>query len=297
MFRWIERFLKKGRTYIIPNGSGFAFGLLFFALLFTGAALNLPLIQLAGFLISILYLSGMVQSNTNLKDLELKSAFSPLSPAGAPLEAVLTFIQKGPDPVRRIIIEARGHVARIPVRIDRIPPGEPFQVTISLGAYPRGQHPFPRIRIWSTHPIGLFRTFKTFEARETLSIHPAPSGELPLPVARGESPESEPEYLEHRKVTPVDPPRSIDWKRFARNRERLCRHYDSRSDFPVILKWSELEALPLEPRLSQMAQWVITLRNTGRPLRIEAPFVASRSGSGDPYAEALRGMAEYREPA
>jgi hypothetical protein len=66
MSPWIDRFFRNDRTYIVPNGVGIAFGVLFFSLLFVGAALNRPLLQLIGFMIAIPYLSAMVQSNSNI---------------------------------------------------------------------------------------------------------------------------------------------------------------------------------------------------------------------------------------
>lgn len=283
MFPWIERFLKSDRTYIIPNGAGVAFGSLFFCLLFAGAALNRPLLQLIGFMIAIPYLSAMVQSNNNLKDVKLRILESPLAPAGTPIEARMVLEHHGRTPSRRILIGIRGGSSSQRRMIKRITPGEPVEILVPIGSFSRGVHRVPEIQISSGFPIGMFHTWKRFRPETQIWIHPTPSGEILWKKIQPNQDESRLEYKEHRRVNPGDLSSRIDWKRFARDKKQLFRVYDVDPSKKVVLSWEEVRHLPIEKALSQMARWLLDVERGGVDAIIEAPFT-----SGNVTASSIR---------
>ena len=272
MFRWIDRFVRNDRTYIVPNGAGVAFGFLFFILLFMGAALNRPLLQLIGFMIAIPYLSAMVQSNSNVKDLKIRILESPLAPAGATVEARVVLEQSGRGTSRKISIRVRGDSDSGRLMIERVAPGEPVEVRVPLGSFIRGFHPFPDLVVSSGHPIGMFHTWKRFRPELGLWIHPAPVGSLPWRQEPAKEEDSRLEYREHRQVGPGDSLSRIDWKRFARDKERLFRVYEDDPARKVVLSWEGVRHLPVEEALSQMTRWLLDAERGGVEATVDAPF-------------------------
>jgi uncharacterized protein (DUF58 family) len=294
MSRWIDRFLQSERTYIIPNGTGLAFGALFFSLLFIGAALNRPLIQLIGFMIAIPYLSTMVQSNANLKDLKLRVPQDPLGMAGSTVEIRVLVEQTGKDPARRVFVRVCGAGSPSEQKIERILPGESFEIRISAGSFQRGVHLLPDIEVSSAFPISMFHTWKKFRSGARAWVHPVPSGGLPWPRSGLTRDDSTLEYREHRTVVPGDSPSRIDWKRFARDHQRLIKVYEADPENRVSLRWDEVRHLGLEPALAQMTRWMLDCVRTGVDATIEAPF-ANGPVTQQSIDSHLRAMAGYGE--
>jgi uncharacterized protein (DUF58 family) len=293
MFRWIDRFLPSDRTYIVPNVAGLAFGVLFFSLLFIGAAINRPLVQLIGFMIAIPYLSTMVQSNANVKDLKIRVPDDSLEMAGVAVEVRVLIEQTGKDQSRRISIRARLPGTAYGQTIERIIPGETLEIRIPVGSYLRGVHTLPEIELTSGFPLGLFHTWKRFRNIGQVWIHPAPSGDLPRPKSGITPEDSALEYREHRPVSPGDSPSRIDWKRFARDGNRLLKVYDADPGTRVTLRWDEVRHLSLEPALAQMTRWMFDSVRLGVDAAVEAPF---SNGPLTPHSihSHLKAMAEYR---
>ena len=294
MFRWIDRFVRSDRTYIVPNGAGVAFGSLFFILLFMGAALNRPLLQLIGFMIAIPYLSAMVQSNSNVKDLKIRVLESPLAPAGATVEARVVLEQSGRGTSRKISILMRGGSDSGRLMIERVAPGEPVEVRVPLGSFIRGIHPFPDLVVSSEHPIGMFHTWKQFRPVLGLWIHPAPVGSLPWRQEPSKEEDARLEYREHRQMSPGDSLSRIDWKRFAKDKERLFRVYEDDPARKVVLSWEGVRHLPVEEALSQMTRWLLDAERGGVEATVDAPFTRGPVTRHSMKAH-LRALASYGE--
>jgi uncharacterized protein (DUF58 family) len=296
MSRWIERFFKSDRTYIVPNGTGIAFGALFFSLLFVGAAWNRPLLQLIGFMIAIPYLSAMVQSNNNIKDLKIRVVESPLAPAGTAVEARVILEQSGRDSSRNVWIGVRGRPGAGRTVAKRIAPGDPLEVMIPLGSYPRGTHPFPDLVVFSAHPIGMFHTWKRFRPENSVWIHPTPAGSLTWRQRQFNADDSHLDYRDHREMNPGDPENRVDWKRFARDKQRLLRVYDVDPGRKVVLHWEDVRHLPTEEALSQMTRWLLDAERRGIEATVEAPFTRGpvTLSSMKAHLKALAGYGESR---
>jgi uncharacterized protein (DUF58 family) len=296
MSPWIDRFFRPGRTFIVPNGAGLSFALLFFSLLFLGAALNRPLLQLVGLMISIPYLSGMVQSNSNLKDISLRIREDPLGQAGRPLSAKVILEHPGKDPLRgiRLVLKETSAPTQA-VWIERIEAGGSMEVELPIGEWSRGKHPFPMIEASSAFPLGLFRTWKRFEPDGRVWAYPEPGGNLPWTDASKDSDPTGPEYLEHREALPDDPMRRIDWKRFARDRKKMVRLFQDQSEEELLIRWDDLNPLPLEARLSQFTRWVFLALRTGRQIRIDSPFHSGLLNGGASLDPLLKSLAAFPE--
>lgn len=296
MSRWSDRIFRSDRTYIVPNGAGIAFGGLFFLLLFLGAALNRPLLQLIGFMIAIPYLSAMVQSNGNVKDLKIRVLEGPLAAAGTTVEARVILEHHGKNMCRKVWIGLRGSPRSQQRMVDRIDPGNPIEIRIPLGTFKRGIHPLHDLSVTSNYPLGMFHTWKRFKSGVTAWIHPSPSGALPWRQRSSLTDDSRLEYREHRPANLADSSARIDWKRLARDQKRLIRVYDSDPEPKVVLRWNEVRHLPVEDALSQMTRWLIDAERAGFDATVEAPFTQGpvTANTMKTHLKALAGYGDAR---
>jgi uncharacterized protein (DUF58 family) len=223
-------------------------------------------------MIAIPYLSAMVQSNNNVKDLKLRVLESPLVPAGSRVEVRVMLEQTGKDASRRVSVGVTGGSASDRKTIERISPGEAIEVRVPVGAFRRGIHALPDFVITSRYPLGLFHTWKKFRSGFSAWIHPAPSGGIPWRNNEWKNEDSCLEYREHRRANPGDSQARIDWKRYARDRNPLFRVYDVDRDRKILLRWEDIQHLPLEDALSQLARWMIDAESTGIDAEIDTPF-------------------------
>ncbi len=112
-------------------------------------------------------------------------------------------------------------------------------------------------------------------------MYPAPAGTRALPMRRGEPRNDEQrsrvsgeeEWAWLRPLRESDSPRSVAWKAYARGGPLLVAHYDAPAGVHRLLDFALLQALPLEQRLSQLAQWVLDCERLG-----EAYACSCRSG-------------------
>ena len=140
-------------------------------------------------------------------------------------------------------------------------------------------------------PLGLFRAWTWLHLPLEAIIYPSPSGARPLPLARDESAagahgshqSGDEDWAWLRPFREGDSPRSVAWKAYAHGGPLLVAHYEAPADVHRLLDFMQLLDMPLERRLSQLAQWVLDCERLGRKLRA----VAARA-YGCPPATAWR---------
>jgi len=90
----------------------------------------------------------------------------------------------------------------------------------------------------------------------------------------------EEEWAWLRPLQESDPPRSVAWKAYARGAPLLVAHYDAPTGVHRLLDFGLLPALPLEQRLSQLAQWVIDCERLGESYGLQLPQRLLAAGHG-----------------
>ena len=90
----------------------------------------------------------------------------------------------------------------------------------------------------------------------------------------------EEEWAWLRPLQEGDSPRSVAWKAYARGAPLLVAHYDAPAGAHRLLDFAPLQALPLEQRLSQLAQWVLDCERLGETYALLLPQRSLPAGHG-----------------
>jgi uncharacterized protein (DUF58 family) len=154
---------------------------------------------------------------------------------------------------------------------------DPVEVALALPTATRGwMHP-GRIKLSTTQPFGLARSWAWFWPDVPVLVYPALEPHAPpLPLhdgpgarARVRAQGEEPHHL--RDYRSGDPPRQVAWKPSARIGKLLVREYQEYSDRELVLDWNTLAALPYETRVSRLARWVVEADRIGARYTLVLP--------------------------
>jgi uncharacterized protein (DUF58 family) len=151
------------------------------------------------------------------------------------------------------------------------------EAELALPTYQRGWVDVPRLRIYTTRPLGLARAWTYIWSEAPLLVYPAP--ELlgpPLPTGSGEQAQTRlhpaGDDVHHlRGYRFGDARRAIAWKPSARRDTLLVREYEQPLGADVVLDWRQLGALAYEARISRLARWVDEAERDGRRYKLCLP--------------------------
>jgi len=281
---------SRERIYLIPRWPGIAFGfllLVIFAIGFGAAYFSAPnargVIHTFGVSLIVAGVVAMIQSNENLRGLEILGCRSMPAPAGGKIE--LELMVRNSSATERTGLQIRPAVrwrrawrgrvkplAWIPV----LEPGETKTLRLAWPAPRRGRFPVPDFWICSILPVGLCFAWKVFSGYGDYFVYPLPRGE-PLEGSAergketGEGPSGGNEDVSgHRPYQPGDPISRMDWRIFARTGEVMVRTLEEGSGGEVTLRWEDTRFLEdPEARLEQLSYWVAQCVREGRPFRLE----------------------------
>lgn len=145
----------------------------------------------------------------------------------------------------------------------------------------RGWLELPRLRISTTRPLGLARTWAYAWSDAPLLVYPAPEPHgPPLPIGSGEHAQTRlhpsGDDVHHlRGYRAGDARRAIAWKPSARRDTLLVREYEQPLGADVLLDWHQLGMLAYEARIARLARWVDEAERDGRRYRLVVPGQAA----------------------
>lgn len=151
------------------------------------------------------------------------------------------------------------------------------EVELSLPTRQRGWLDVPRLRLFTTRPLGLARAWTYVWSDHPLLVYAAPELDgPPLPSGSGEVAQARlhpaGDELHHlRGYRPGDTRRAIAWKPSARRDTLLVREYEQPLGADVVLDWRQLSGLAYEARISRLARWVDEAERDGRRYRLSLP--------------------------
>lgn len=272
------------RIYIVPRwpGIGFAFVvLLIFALGFAFVG-SRELTHILGISLVVAGLVVLIQSNDNVRGLEVTGCRSVPTPAGEP--PVLEVSVRNSATRERIGL----HVRRaIPWRkawrmrpegawLPMLEPGQTLVVRLPLEPAPRGRHLIPRLWVCSVMPFGLCFAWKDFGLDGEYFVYPRPKGasleernlvgdgDLQGAGAGGD------DVSGHRPYEAGDPLSRMDWRVFARTGKMVVRTLDEGGSGDVILRWRDTAFLDdAEARLEQLSCWMTQCVREARPFILD----------------------------
>lgn len=284
--------LHRRRIYIVPTGFGLGFSILLLVML-VGAlnyANNAALLLTC--LLGAASSASMLVAFRNLDGLRLTHVRAGHAVAGRPLELLLSF---------------DSHRARNAVRVDLLDRSVAFavddrvaaSVKLLLPTSQRGWQPLPRLRVWTTWPLGLFRAWSWLHPEQSVLVWPRAEVGGPQPhaaaddarhmrVHRGD------ELAALRDYRAGDPQRHIAWKVSARHENLLVKEFEQPQSQPQWqLDWRDLGGLDNEARIARLARWLNEAQAQRRHYSLWLPDNQIPGGTGPlHYARCMNALAQ-----
>jgi uncharacterized protein (DUF58 family) len=304
--------LRARRVYILPTPAGWTFALLLAVMFVAGMNYGNGLALLFTFWLTGFALVAMVQTQRCLTGLRLTSADA--SPAHAGDAVRLRIHVEGRTPAADLCLEQDGSPessvapsssSAASSRTQREgKPEDSGQVALDIPVSRRGSWRAPALRLSTTAPFGLFRTWTWLHADVRTLVYPKAAGLRPVPETRGEHNgnlrhhHGQDELAWLRDFREGDSPRQVAWKAYARGQPLLVREYEGEGSLRHEFDFDALHGLDTEERLSQLTRWILDARARGEHWVVRLPGAAPMAGSGDDHLNrclarlALFGMGE-----
>jgi uncharacterized protein (DUF58 family) len=278
--------LKPRRIYILPTGTGWVFGLLIAAMFLAGMNYGNGLALLLTFWLAAFSLVGMIQTQRGLAGVTLVDAAA--EPAFAGGELVLTLGLRSRMDTRDLVLEAEGASMEPVSGPDG---GGTATVSLRFKVKRRGRWRAPVLRIATSAPYGLFRTWTWLSLDVQALVYPKPVGDEPVPEVPG--PESGSlrlagsldELAALRPFREGDSPRQVAWKAYARGAPLLVREYQGHSAALREFDFSALRRGDTEARLSQLSRWIVDAAAQNQRWTLRLPGSEPVAGSGPDHRQ------------
>lgn len=247
--------LHRRRIYIVPSGFGIGFSVMLLVML-VGAlnyANNAALLLTC--LLGAASSASMLVAFRSLDGLRLAHVQAGHAVAGQPIELTLAFDSNRPRNAIRVDLGELSIAFALDGRAAA-------PVKLALPTERRGWQPLPRLRVWSTWPLGLFRAWSWLHPDQQVLVWPLPEAAGPLPKApaadarhmrlhRGD------ELAALRDYRAGDPQRHIAWKASARHANLLVKDFEQpQSQLQWQLDWRQLGGMDNEARIARLARWL-----------------------------------------
>jgi uncharacterized protein (DUF58 family) len=265
---WIKRRgpvkppLKLGyrQIFILPTRFGWLLGLLMFGMLMGSLNFNNNLGLLTTFIVAGLAINSMLLAYRNLRGLGILHCQA--APVFAGQAARLEVSLAGEEGLARPGLELRGF-GKV-TRFD-LPGNGRVEAAIDVPTQVRGWLDPGRLRVQTSHPIGLFESWSWFWPEKAILVWPQPASQAP-PLPRGSGSETgqqlqrEPEgesFYSLRRWRSGDPLHRIAWKASQRHQTLLSREFRAEHADHLRLDLNQTPGQDLEERISVMTAWVL----------------------------------------
>ncbi len=290
--------LRRRRIYILPTPLGTGFGLMVLAMLMAAMNYSNSMAFALTFLLAGLGLVTMHWCHQNLCGLVVSGVRVTSTFAGEP--ATLQFTVENSSATERYEIGAVCGDSR--ARPRDLDPGERIRVELRLPAHRRGRLPAQRVRLYTTFPFGLFRSWAWLHPDASGIVYPAPEQRAPAPPPGGTAgqdavtdPESgDDDFAGLRPFRPGDPPRRVAWKALARGGELVVKQFAGQPAATAWLDYDTLSHPDPEQRLRILTRWIVDSHGSGRAwgLRLPGGEIPPSSGMAHRH-RCLRELALY----
>lgn len=267
------------RIYIIPHWAGLAFA--FGIITVFAAGFLFPhsgsLTQTLGIALVVAGVVALIQSNENLRGLEISGCHSLPAPAGT--DAVLELTVRNASDSERIGLAVRTDWRSRPRASTWVPliePGEAKTVRLPVPTTRRGRFRVPTLWICSVMPAGLCFAWKVFPQDGEYFVFPPPRG-MPLDLSSDSGKdldagrdEGSDDVSGHRPYTPGDALTRMDWRVFARTGKLVVRSLEDSGGDDVVLRWTDTAFLADgEQRLEQLSFWIAQCLRENRSFALD----------------------------
>ena len=268
--------LARRRLYILPTRAGMAFGVLWILMLLAGLNYGNSLALFFTFLLAGVVLVAMNDCHRNLLGVTLVSVRAPAVFARSAGALGLTLA----NPAARARPGVEAALDAGPLTGVDVPPHGHAGLELPLVPARRGVMRIDRLRLTSSHPFGLFRTWTWVHLPIEVLVYPHPAGSLPRPITSGSNPgvssrgaSGLDEWMGLRHFRDGDSPRQVDWKAYARGAPLLVKEYSPAGSDLCLFDFAQLPIPDVEARLSQLARWVVDAEAGGERYGLTLPGV------------------------
>lgn len=285
------------RIYVLPTGFGAFYAALLATMLLGALNYNNNPALLLALLLAGAGLASLIAAQLQLSGLSIVAIDAEPVPAGQPM-TVRVHARAKPDRVRHgLRVDDEGALGAGVAALD-LDQGA-GEAALRVLTERRGWLELPRLRVWTTRPLGLARAWALVWPQAPLLVYPAPEPHgPPLPTGGGDQAVTRlhptGDDVHHlRAYRPGDARRTISWKHSARRDILLVREYEQPLGADVELEWQRLSGLDQEARISRLARWVDEAERDGCRYRLSLPNQPTLGpGSGSAHRHAcLRALA------
>lgn len=260
-------FLKQARpytVYIIPTKRGFLFVTVAIILILTGFTYNNNSVLIYGFILSSIWLMSKYYTHFNLSKLKIQSCRIKDGFAQSTLAIHGKYKNESSLTKSYLVVELLENKTFV---IDDISPYEQSKFQDFIFMSQRGLYHMPRLKLFTTFPLGLFRSWSYHPIAFSFYVYPFAKG-LPLPPKAFASAEDEDElesisqtsgvddFSHHKEYQYGEPLNRIDWKKFSKNKTRQVKTYESPKSTTYSFAWDKCSQLKSEDKLSQLTLWI-----------------------------------------
>ena len=158
----------------------------------------------------------------------------------------------------------------------RIAPGDTCAEEVAFSSERRGLYRFDSLLVRTYYPFGLFWASIRLPVGAEYFVYPKPVGSGAWPALRpgGEGGTPSPQkagddFAGVRAYMPGESLRHVDWKAFARGRPLSVKQFSGGGGSELWLDAAEMNRLPLEARLSQLALWIVNAEKEEIPYALK----------------------------
>ena len=272
---------KRERIYIIFRWAGVFFGLIVLLIFASGFVFvsARALTQLLGITLLVAGVVALIQSNENLRGVEIISCRS--SPVAAGEDAILELALRNFSERERIGLCIRSGWRVRPYFSAWLPVLDAHttaRVELRIPTSKRGRFEVPSLWVCSVMPMGLCFTWKVFSACGQYFVYPRPRGRSLHGMAsagdgwRGRNAGRGEDVTDHRPYTPGDLLSRLNWRVFARTGSLLVRTIEQEESGDAVLRWEDTAFLQDEEnRLEQLSFWIVECLKEGRSFTMTLP--------------------------
>lgn len=267
-----------------PTAAGVYWLAAVLALLATAINYGNNLVFALAFLLLAVWLQSAWQCRRNLADAVWQPATPAPAFAGETLDISGSLRDRAGRPRRQLFL-ARGGVAG--PAADLAVDGD-AALSWPCPAAARGPQTLAGLALVSRHPHGLWQCRRPLPPVDTL-VWPQPAGDAPLPQASPRPAHravAADDFQGIQSYVPGDPPRRINWRVWGRREELVVNRFDGGHGGDTLwLDWA-LCRDDTEPRLSQLARWVVDAERAGREYGLRLPGATLPPGRGRAHRNA-----------
>ena len=293
--KFLEKVMQREKIYIFPNGYGFLYLAVIVVMILVGATYANNLIYLLGFFLFSVFVSSMVQTHNNIKDVSVEVTHIEDAFEGEQAKVSILF-RNGSSRMKqtlRVIPRVKSLRAEVPGKLDILSKKDIARSYFYLTPQKRGVRKLGDLTLYTVYPMGLFYSWKYIKVDAEYFVYPKPvdakltapkrTMEEILQASKAREPlDFQDDFKDHRLFLQGESEHHVDWKVYARTKEKMVKTFESPAGVVQSFNIRATRALPLEEGLSQISHWIrlASRQNQIFELVLDDEVVTASQGAG-----------------